>query len=209
MTKSSTTQFEVANTLTHGLGLIGSIAGGAALITFAALTRDPFKIVGSSIFTATLIVLYSASTFYHAAPAGLWKTRLRRFDHCAIYLLIAGSYTPVTLIGLRGPWGWSLFGVVWALACAGVVFKLLYTGRFKLVSTALYLAMGWLALVAIVPLVTLLAPVTLAWLVAGGVIYTLGTFFYHNERVPQAHAIWHIFVLLGSLCHAVAVGTQL
>jgi hemolysin III len=130
-------------------------------------------------------------------------------DHCAIYLLIAGSYTPMALVGLRGGWGWSLFTVAWTLAAAGTVFKLFFTGRFPRLSTATYIGMGWLAVVAIGPMVQRLSPATLAWIVAGGVTYTAGTVFYHSRRIPYAHAIWHLFVIGGSACHFAAVLTQM
>ncbi len=185
------------------------MAGGAFLIVRAALSGDPFAIVSSSVFAFTMLALYTASTLYHAAPIGAAKQRLKRLDHCAIYLLIAGTYTPITLVGLRGGWGWSLFGVIWGLTVAGVVFKVFFTGRFKLLSTGIYIAMGWLALIAVVPLLSRLSPVTLAWLLAGGIIYTAGTVFYHNQRIPYAHAIWHGFVLSGTACHAIAIGLQM
>jgi hemolysin III len=162
--------------------------------------------VGASIFVATLILLYGASTSYHLASGTRVKERLKVLDHAAIYLLIAGTYTPFTLAGLRGAWGWSLFGVIWGLAAGGVVFKLFFTGRFRVVSTGIYIAMGWLVLIAIVPLVRALDAGTLAWLVAGGITYTAGTLFYHSRRL-YAHAIWHLFVLGGSVCHAIAVAS--
>ena len=199
---------ELANVLTHGAGAVASAAGAAVLVTIAALGGDAWKVVGSAVFGTTLVLLYSASTLYHAARSPLARARLKVLDHCAIYLLIAGSYTPFTLIGLRGGWGWSLFGVIWGLAVAGTIFKLFFTGRFPRLSTAIYLAMGWLVLVAVVPMVQRLPAATLAWLVAGGVAYTAGTLFYHSRRIPQAHAIWHLFVLGGSACHFAAVLTQ-
>ncbi|MEX2282009.1 MAG: hemolysin III family protein, partial [Gemmatimonadota bacterium] len=162
----SNDKFEDANTITHGVGVFVSLVGGAILIVRAALSGDPFAIVSSSIFAFAMLALYSASTLYHAAPEGTGKQRLKRIDHCAIYLLIAGTYTPIALVGLRGGWGWSLFGVIWGLTAAGFVFKLFYTGRFKLLSTGIYIAMGWLALVEIVPLIARLSPLTLVWLVA-------------------------------------------
>ncbi|MGH7552632.1 MAG: PAQR family membrane homeostasis protein TrhA [Longimicrobiales bacterium] len=200
---------EIANSLTHAAGLIASIAGTAILIVLSALNGTARHIVGSAIFGATLVLLYTASTLYHSVRSQRVKARLRVMDHCAIYLLIAGTYTPFTLVGLRGGWGWSLFGVVWGLAVAGLVFKLFTTGRFARLSTAVYLAMGWLGLIAAVPLAQRLSPVTLAWLVAGGIAYTAGTPFYHNRRIRYAHAVWHVFVLAGSVCHAIAVATQL
>lgn len=199
---------EMASALTHGAGALASAAGGAVLIVLSALAGDPWRIVGSSVFAATLVLLYTASTLYHAARSPVARARLQVFDHCAIYLLIAGSYTPFLLIGLRGGWGWTLFGVVWGLAVAGVIFKLFFTGRFPRLSTGIYLGMGWMALVAIVPMMQRLPGTTLAWLVAGGIAYTAGTAFYHSRRIPYAHAIWHLFVLAGSTCHYAAVATQ-
>jgi hemolysin III len=200
---------EIANSLTHAAGLSASVAGTAVLIVLSALHGTARHIVGSAIFGATLVLLYTASTLYHSVRSQRAKARLRVMDHCAIYLLIAGTYTPFTLVGLRGGWGWSLFGVVWGLAVAGLVFKLFTTGRFARLSTAVYIAMGWLGLIAAVPLVQRLSPATLTWLLAGGIAYTAGTPFYHNRSIRYAHAVWHIFVLAGSVCHAIAVGTQL
>lgn len=200
---------ELVNALTHGLGAVASAAGGAVLITLAALWGDVWHVTGTSIFVGSLVLLYTASTLYHAIPWAEAKARLKVFDHCAIYVLIAGTYTPFTLVGLRGPWGWSLLVAVWALAAAGVVFKLFYTGRFTLASTLLYIAMGWLVVVAIKPMVSALPASTLVWLVAGGVSYTAGTVFYLSKRIPYAHAIWHLFVLAGSVCHFAAVLTQI
>ena len=200
---------ELANTLTHGFGLAASIAVCAILVVRASLLGDAWHIVGASIFGATLISLYTASTLYHAVRSHPLKARLKVVDHAAIYLLIAGSYTPFTLVDLRGPWGWSLFGVIWGLAACGVVFKLFFTGRFNRISTGIYIGMGWLMVIAIVPMIREMAPVVLGWLLAGGVAYTAGTAFYHSRRVPYAHAVWHLFVLAGSMCHAIAVGARL
>lgn len=194
---------ELANTLTHGLGAVASLAGTAVLIVLAALSGSPRAVVASAVFGAALVLLYAASTLYHAARHPAWKARLRVLDHSAIYLLIAGTYTPFTLLGLRGGWGWSLFGVAWGLAAAGVLFKLFFTGRFDGLSTAVYVAMGWMVVVAIVPLVQRLPTDVLAWLVAGGLAYTAGTLFYRSSR-RYAHAVWHLFVLAGSTCHYAA-----
>jgi hemolysin III len=207
MDQSDDPRWERANALTHGAGVLASLAGGAVLIVFASLYGDVWKIVSSAVFVATLVLLYSASTLYHAAGQPRLKERLKIFDHSAIYLLIAGTYTPFTLVALRGGWGWSLFGVVWGLAVAGVVFKLFFTGRFPRLSTGIYIAMGWMIVVAVVPMLDRLSGATLAWLVAGGLTYTAGTVFYHNRR-PYAHAVWHLFVLGGSICHFAAVMTQ-
>ncbi|MEM6327820.1 MAG: hemolysin III family protein [Bacteroidota bacterium] len=200
---------ELANALTHGLGAVASAAGGAVLITLAALWGDAYHVVGASVFVGSLVLLYTASTLYHAIPWERAKARLKVFDHCAIYVLIAGTYTPFTLVGLRGAWGWSLFGAIWGLAAIGIVFKLFTTGRFTFVSTLMYVAMGWLVVIAIKPMVAALPPSTLAWLVGGGVAYTAGTIFYLSKRIPYAHAIWHLFVLAGSVCHFAAVLTQI
>lgn len=199
---------ELASALTHGLGAVAALAGGAVLITLAALYGDAWQLAASIVFGITLLLLYVASTLYHSIQHPVAKARLKVFDHCAIYLLIAGTYTPFTLIGLRGPWGWGLFIAIWTLALGGVIFKLFYTGRFKLLSTLIYIAMGWLVLVAIKPMLVSLDAWTLGWLLAGGAFYTLGTYFYHRESIPYSHAIWHLFVLAGSVCHFVAVTAQ-
>jgi hemolysin III len=199
------TREEVVNALTHGAGLLASCVGGTLLVVLCALRGDVPRLVTSAIFAATLVTLYAASTLYHAAMSPRVKARLQVFDHCAIYLLIAGTYTPFTLGGLGGGWGWSLFGVVWALAAAGVVFKLFYTGRFPRLSTGIYLAMGWLVLVAVVPMVQRFPWETLAWLAAGGLAYTAGTVFYVKEHIRYSHAVWHLFVIAGSACHYTAV----
>lgn len=196
---------ELANALTHGLGAVVALGAGAVLITLTALWGDGWRLAGAIVFCVALLLLYVASTLYHAISHPVAKARLKVFDHCAIYLLIAGTYTPFTLNGLRGPWGWSLFAAIWSLALAGVVFKLYYTGRFKLLSTAIYIAMGWLVLAAIGPFWRALDAWTLTWLFSGGVAYTAGTAFYLDRRIPYSHAIWHAFVLTGSVCHFVAV----
>lgn len=203
------TKEELASAITHAGGVIASVAGGVVLITLAALSGSASQVVGASVFAASLVLLYSASTAYHIAIRDTLRRRLRVFDHCAIYILIAGTYTPFTLTVLRGPWGWTLLGIAWGLALAGIVFKLFFIGRFPRLSTALYIAMGWMVLVAAGPLVRSLDPAALAWLVAGGLAYTGGTAFYHSRRMPYAHAVWHLFVLAGSVCHAVAVGIQI
>jgi hemolysin III len=195
--------------VTHGAGIIASIVGGAVLITLAALSGSPWQITGAAVFAASLVLLYSASTAYHFARGVVAKRRLRMLDHCAIFILIAGTYTPFTLTVLRGSWGWTLFGIVWGLALAGIVFKLFFIGRFPRVSTAIYIGMGWLIVLAAVPLARALDPAVLTLLVIGGLAYTGGTAFYHSRRVPYAHAVWHLFVLSGSVCHAVAVGLQI
>ncbi|RXR08693.1 PAQR family membrane homeostasis protein TrhA [Pseudoxanthomonas composti] len=199
---------ELASALTHGLGAIASLAGGAVLITLTSLYGDAWQLGTTIVFSVTLLLLYVASTLYHAIQHPMAKARLQIFDHCAIYLLIAGTYTPFTLIGLRGPWGWGLFTAIWSIAAAGVVFKLFFTGRFRLLSTIIYIVMGWLVVVAIEPLLRSVDAFTLGWLLAGGIFYTLGTWFYQRDSVRYFHAIWHLFVLMGSVCHFVAVTSQ-
>lgn len=198
---------ELANTVTHGVGAVASLVAGVALIVLAAMGGDPWRIIGASVFSAALVLLYTASAVYHGAPGGPAKFRLEIADHCAIFILIAGTYTPFTLVSLRGAWGWGLFGVIWALAVAGVALKLVFATRFALLSTLIYIAMGWLVVVAAGPMVQALPLSTLLLLVAGGVTYTAGTLFYHNRRIPYAHAIWHLFVIAGSALHYLAVAT--
>jgi hemolysin III len=199
---------ELWSALTHGLGAIVSLGAGAVLITLAALWGSPWQLAGAIVFGITLLLLYIASTLYHAIPHQAAKARLKVFDHCAIFLLIAGTYTPFTLVGLRQHGGWWLFAAIWTLAIIGVVFKLFFTGRFKGLSTLIYIAMGWIIVFAIQPLIQQVDAVTIAWLFGGGVAYTAGTVFYMSRRIPYAHAIWHLFVLLGSVCHFVAVSMQ-
>ena len=199
---------ELASALTHGLGATAALAAGAVLITLAALYGNGWQLGASIVFGVTLLLLYVASTLYHSIQHPVAKGRLKVFDHCAIYLLIAGTYTPFTLIGLRGSIGWWLFGAIWTLALAGVVFKLFYTGRFRGLSTAIYVAMGWLVVIAIGPVTAALDGWTLGWIIAGGVFYTLGTFFYMRDSIPYAHAIWHLFCIAGSVCHYIAVLAQ-
>ena len=161
----------------------------------------------TAIFGATLVLLYTSSTLYHSFRNEGTKRLLRKFDHAAIFLLIAGTYTPFLLVNLRGPWGWSLFGVIWALAGAGVALKFWFTGRFRVGSTLLYIGMGWLVMVAVRPMQSNVPPAALWLLLAGGLSYTLGTVFYLWKRLPYHHAIWHLFVLGGSVCHFCAVFT--
>ena len=196
---------ELANAVTHGVGLALSIAGFAVLLVFAALRGTPWHIVACSIYGSTLVCLYAASTLYHVVPVRRFKRALRIFDHSAIYLLIAGTYTPFLLVNLRGAWGWSLFGVVWGLAVAGIVFKFWFVERFGFLSTSVYIGMGWLVVIAAKPVFAHITAATLVLLLAGGVFYTAGVIFYASKRIPYAHAIWHLFVLGGSTCHYFAV----
>ena len=205
MTEAHTLREEFANALTHGLGVVAALCGSSVLITLAAVRGDVWQFSSAVVYGITLVLLYAASTLYHAVPHANAKARLKVFDHCAIYLLIAGTYTPITLISLRETWGWWMFGTIWTLAMLGVIFKLFFTGRFKLVSTLIYVGMGWLVIVAIKPILMHLDNWTLGWLFVGGLFYTGGTWFYMHQRLRYAHAIWHLFVLAGSISHYVAV----
>lgn len=197
---------EFANVASHGAGCLLALAGLPVLVWQAAQRGTAADITAAAIFAGAMVLLYGISTLYHALPAGRAKAWLNRFDHAAIFVFIAASYTPFTLGVLRGPWGWSLFGVVWGVAALGVTVKLLNRLRHPLLSTGLYVAMGWVALVAVVPLVSRLPAAGLAWLVAGGLSYTLGAVVYlFDGRVPYAHFVWHLFVLGGSVCHFFAV----
>ncbi len=196
---------EIANSITHGIGAALSIAALSILVVFAGLRGDAWRVVSFSIYGSTLVLLYLASTFYHVFSNPRVKRVFHVFDHSAIFLLIAGSYTPFCLVTIRGGWGWSLFGVVWGIAIFGIVFKAFSTGRYNFVSTALYIAMGWIAVIAIKPLVAQLPPGAFAWILLGGLSYTLGVIFYAWERLPYGHAIWHLFVLGGSTLHFFAV----
>jgi hemolysin III len=197
---------EVANSLTHGIGLVASIAGLVAMLLAAATRGDPWVIVACAVYGATLVLLYLTSTLYHALARTRARGVFRRLDHAAIYLLIAGTYTPFTLVFLRGPWGWTLFGVSWGLAVLGVTLKAVFGPRWPILSTLVYVLMGWLVLAAVGPVLRHVPGGAIAWLAAGGLCYTAGVvFFALDRRVRYAHAIWHLFVLGGSICHYVAV----
>lgn len=205
MPAAYTPREELANSLTHGLGAGLSVAGLVLLVVRSAQHGNTWHVVSTAIFGASLVLLYAASTLYHSLRGERLKQVLQKFDHAAIFLLIAGTYTPFVLVTLRGPWGWSLFGVVWGLAVAGVTLKFWLAGRFRLISTLIYLAMGWLVMVAIKPLVAALPAGGLQLLFAGGLCYTGGAAFYLWKRLPFHHAIWHLWVLGGSACHWTAV----
>ena len=200
-----TAREEIAHSAIHGVGMLLSMAGLVALVLIARRTGDPVHVVACSIYGLTLILLYLASTLYHSLPFPRVKPVLRVLDHSAIYLLIAGTYTPFTLISLRGGWGWTLFGLVWAMALLGIALKIAAIGRFRWLSMALYLSMGWLALIALGPLLRAISAGGVELLVLGGVSYTLGTVFYGWRRLPYHHAVWHAFVLAGSVLHFFAV----
>lgn len=196
---------EVANALTHGLGLLGSIVALPVLVVTALAKGDALLVVGYSVFGATMVALYAASTIYHALPPSRAKQLFRVVDHVAIYLLIAGSYTPFTFGVLRGAWGWTLSGIVWSLAIVGILLKTTVGFRFPRASTVLYLSMGWLAVVAAKPLAAAVPGAGLAWIIAGGLLYTGGVVFYARDYRPWHHTVWHLFVLGGSACHFMAV----
>jgi hemolysin III len=196
---------EVANSVTHGVGWLLSICGLAILVTFAAITGGALRVVSCAVFGATLVTLYAASTLYHALPSERAKHVFRVLDHSAIFLLIAGTYTPLTLVAVGGPWGWSLFGAVWALAVVGVLLNTIANGRWRWLSLTLYVSMGWLVVFAIRPLVAAVSTGVLVLIVAGGLAYTLGLVFYGWRRLPYGHAVWHLFVLAGSVLHYLAI----
>jgi len=193
------------NSITHVVGAVLAAAGGVLLITVAAHGGDPWKIVSFSVYAAMLLALYTTSSLYHSVGGGA-KDVLRKMDHCAIYLLIAGTYTPFTLVTLRGTLGWSMFGVIWALALAGILQEIWYAKGARILSLVIYVLMGWLAVIGINPLIAALGWTGFAWLAAGGVAYTGGIVFYAlDDKVRHGHGIWHLFVLGGSICHYVAV----
>jgi hemolysin III len=193
------------NALTHGVGAVLALAGSAVLIVLASLGGDPWKVVSVSIYGLTLVLLYSASVLYHSL-SGRARNVLRQLDHQSIYWLIAGSYTPFCLIALRGAWGWSLLGTVWGLALLGGLQELRPRNEARILSVVVYVAMGWMILVALAPLYRALGPVGFAWVAAGGIFYTVGIIFYAlDTRLRHAHGIWHLFVLAGSAAHYVAI----
>ncbi len=202
MTREQTWGEELANALSHGIGLLLAVASLPILVHHAVVHGSAADIVAASLFAGTAIMLYLVSTLYHAVRCAAAKVWLKRLDHASIYLFIAGSYMPFLFGVLRGAWGWSLFGVVWAAAALGVGAKLLDRLRHRLWSTGLYVAMGWVALVAATPLVERLSAAGLAWLIAGGVSYTAGAIvFLFDSRLRYAHFVWHLFVIGGSTCH--------
>lgn len=197
---------ELANSLSHGLGLLLAIAGLPILVVHAEHRDSVSAVVGAAIFGSSAILLYLASTLYHAIPQQRIKDIFRLLDHAAIFLLIAGTYTPITLGVLHGGWGWTLFGLIWGLALAGLIFKALVGVRFPRLSTLLYVAMGWVVVIAIRPLWLHMAAGGLLWLAAGGLAYSLGVvFFVLDEKIRYSHFIWHLFVLAGTACHFFAV----
>ena len=196
---------EVASSATHGLGVVLSISALIILTTLAARSGDIWRVVSFSIYGSTLIIMYLSSVLYHSFQEPGIKRVFRYLDHSSIYLLIAGTYTPFTMINLRGTWGWTLFGIIWGLAAFGLLMTVLGVGRSRVMASLVYIGMGWLVVVAIKPLLEAVPPGGIAWLVAGGLFYTLGVVFYVWKRLPFNHAIWHLFVLGGSVCHFFAI----
>ena len=196
---------EIANAISHGVGLLAAVAVAPFLIATAVWRESSAGVVGVSVFAATVILLYFTSTLYHGVREGRAKRVLRVLDHVAIYLLIAGTYTPFTLGVLRGGWGWTLFGIIWSLALTGIVLKVIFRFRYPITSTALYLMMGWTALIAIKPLWERVPLWGLVWLAAGGMAYTVGVVFFAADRVKYNHLVWHLFVLAGTACLVIAV----
>ncbi|HHT49220.1 MAG TPA: hemolysin III family protein [Firmicutes bacterium] len=192
---------EITNALLHGIGFGLAIAALAVLVVMAGRYGTVWHVVGFTIYGATLVILYLSSTLYHSFPEGKVKRVFKIFDHAAIFLLIAGTYTPITLIKLRGTLGWTIFGVVWAIAILGIISKIFLINRFQALSTVLYIAMGWLIVGALKPLAAALNQTSLLFLLAGGLLYTVGTVFYAWKSRKYAHAVWHLFVLAGSVCH--------
>ncbi len=200
---------EIANSVTHGFGVALSAAGLITLVLLAVLYGDPWVLTGFAIFGASLLTLYLASTLYHAVQNRRAKRILRRCDHAAVYLLIAGTYTPFLIISLRGTIGLPLLAVVWGMALIGVVWKMFFTGRYEVLATIVYVLMGWMCVIAYRQMVDYVPPLGVTLLFAGGIVYTIGVIIYALEKIPYNHAVWHLFVLGGSACHFAAVMTLL
>ena len=192
---------EIANSITHGIGVLLAIIGLVAMLITAGANGSASHVVSSSIFGATLILLYLASTLYHSIPGMRIKRVLKTLDHSAIFLLIAGTYTPFVMVSLRGAWGWSLFGTIWGLAIVGIIIQLTPLAKIKTLSVGLYLAMGWVAIIAVKPMVAALNLSGFTLLLLGGITYSIGVIFYVWKKLPYGHAIWHLFVLGGSIFH--------
>jgi len=199
--REQTPSEEIVNAILHGIGVGLSIAALIVLVIYANIHGDTWHIVSFSIYGATLIILYLASTLYHSFPKGKWKNILHVIDHSSIFLLIAGTYTPVTLTAMRGPWGWSIFGVVWGIALLGITLKVFWIDKLRFLSVGLYVIMGWIIVIAIKPLLESLETISLTFLLAGGISYMVGIIFYIWRRLKYSHGIWHLFVLVGSICH--------
>ena len=192
---------EIANSVTHGIGAGLSVAALVILVVFGAKQGDAWRVVSFSIYGSALIALYLASTLYHAFRNPKIKRWMKLLDHSSIYLLIAGTYTPIMLTVMRGGWGWTLFGIIWGLALAGIIFKLMFIGRFKKLSVSIYVAMGWLVIIAVKPIIAAVPAEMLMFMLIGGICYTFGVVFYLWKTLPFHHAVWHLFVLGGSITH--------
>ena len=196
---------EVASSVAHGVGAVLGLVGLIVLVWLGVTRGDTWHVVSVSVYGTTLVLLYLFSTLYHAVQRPDIKRILRHFDHSAIYLLIAGTYTPFTLVNMRGPWGWSMFGIIWGLALLGICLNFTLMGRSRILAGLVYIGMGWLVVIAAKPLMATVATGGIAWLVAGGLAYTFGVIFYVWKTLPFNHAIWHLFVLAGSVCHFFAI----
>lgn len=196
---------ELVNAISHGLGAVISVSAATLLIAMAALAKDPWTIVAVSIYSGSLFLLFLASTLYHSIPFPKAKRILRLVDHCAIYLLIAGTYTPFFLVSLRGWLGWIMLVLIWAVAIVGIVIKLTKPGRLHGLHVVNYVVMGWAGIITAPALAEALSPMTLNMIIAGGIVYTAGIVFYALDRLPFAHSVWHMFVLGGSVCHYIAI----
>ena len=196
---------ELPNALTHGFGLLCSILGFLVLLAVTLIRGGKWQIISCAIYGVTLICVYAASTLYHGVSSPRWKKGFLLFDHCAIYLLIAGTYTPFLLVNLRGGWGWPMFGVIWGIAVSGVLFKILFADRFPILSVALYLGMGWLGIIAAKEVYVHVPSIGLVWIFAGALAYSVGVIFYACKKIPHHHVIWHLLVMAGSGCHYIAI----
>lgn len=198
---------EIANSVTHGIGLALAVAGLTVLVVLSAIYGDAWRVVSFSIYGGSLIILYSASTLYHSVQHPKAKKIFRTLDHTSIYVLIAGTYTPFMLISVRGTMGWTLLAIVWVMAVTGIIWKIFFLGRFEVMATIMYIFMGWMGVIAFRQMLVSIPPLGVTMLFAGGIAYTLGVIFYAWEKLPYNHAIWHLFVLAGSICHFFAMVT--
>lgn len=200
---------ERLNIISHAVGIVIGVVALVVLVVRSSMYGSGWHLASSIVFGLSMIILYSASTAYHSAKSAKLRHRLRVFDHTAIYILIAGTYTPFALLTLQGTLGWVIFGLAWGLALTGTILKLFFTGRFRHASTILYVSMGWMAIFVIRTLFVSMSPEAFFWLIGGGVAYTIGAILYSIKKLPLNHAIFHIFVLIGSICHAIAIGVYL
>jgi hemolysin III len=205
MTPHRDSKEEIANAVTHAIGIVLSVVGLAALMVTSWMAHDPWKIVSFAVYGVCMIALYLASTCYHSIRSPRVKRVFRILDHCAIYLMIAGTYTPFALLNMRGPFGWTMLGIIWGLAIVGIITKAFHIDRWPALAPAIYIAMGWLGAGAVRPTLALIPTGGLILLLIGGVTYTVGVTFYALEKVPYNHAIWHVFVIAGSACHFFAI----